>query len=221
MLPTHTPRIKICCISSRLELDIAVHAGASLVGLVSSMPSGPGVIDDDLIEALARQVPVGVTSVLLTSRQAATDIVAQHRAMRTGAIQIVDALTEGTHAAIRQAVPGIRLLQVIHVTGPASLDDALRAAPDVDALLLDSGNPAAAVRELGGTGRRHDWAISRQIREQADVRVFLAGGLYPANVRQAIEEVAPFGLDVCSGVRTDGALDPVKVDAFIGAATLA
>lgn len=218
MHATLVPRVKICCISSMTEMDVAIVSGADLVGLVSSMPSGPGVIDDDLIVALARRVPVGITSVLLTSRQSADDIVAQHRAMRTGAIQVVDELTHGSYAAIRDALPGVRILQVIHVTGPESLEEALRVAPDVDALLLDSGNPAAAVRELGGTGRRHDWAISRRIREDADVPVYLAGGLNPGNVRQAIDEVAPFGLDVCSGVRTHGALDAEKVRTFMRAA---
>ncbi|HEY7412586.1 MAG TPA: phosphoribosylanthranilate isomerase, partial [Vicinamibacteria bacterium] len=90
-------------------------------------------------------------------------------------------------------------------------------ATDVDALLLDSGRPGAAVKELGGTGRRHDWAVSRRIRERVPVPLFLAGGLTPANVREAVAEVGPYGLDVCSGVRTDGALDERKLGAFFAA----
>ena len=221
MQPTTVPRIKICCISSDVELDIAVQAGANLVGLVSSMPSGPGVIDDALIVSLVRRVPVGVTSVLLTSRQSADSIVAQHRLMGTGAIQIVDTLTHGTYSAIREGLPGVRILQVIHVTGPQSVDEALAIAAHVDAILLDSGNPGATVRELGGTGRRHDWSVSRRIREQVGVPVYLAGGLNPGSAREAIEEVAPFGLDVCTGVRTNGALDRSKVEAFVRAASVA
>ena len=72
-----------------------------------------------------------------------------------------------------------------------------------------------AVKELGGTGRTHDWSLSRAIREAINVPLFLAGGLKPENVAQAIEEVGPFGLDLCSGVRTDGKLDVNKLTQFV------
>ena len=87
----------------------------------------------------------------------------------------------------------------------------------VDALLLDSGNPSLAVKELGGTGRTHDWKLSRRIRDSVSIPVFLAGGLTPSNVADAVAAVEPFGLDVCSGVRSDGNLDPVKLRAFVDA----
>jgi phosphoribosylanthranilate isomerase len=120
-------------------------------------------------------------------------------------------------SALREALPGIQLVQVIHVTGEASVDEALAVAPLVDALLLDSGNPALAVKELGGTGRVHDWTLSREIVLRSPKPVFLAGGLRPSNVRSAMEEVRPAGLDVCSGLRTEGRLDPVKVSEFMAA----
>jgi phosphoribosylanthranilate isomerase len=203
---------------SPAELTLAVRAGADIVGLVAEMPSGPGPIADDLIADLARRTPPGVTSFMLTSRQSAGTIIAHHRHTGTAAIQIVDALPQGSYVELRAALRGVKLIQVVHVTGAASVDEALAIAPEVDALLLDSGNPSLAVRELGGTGRRHDWAISLRIREQASIPVFLAGGLRATNVREAIDTVGPFGLDVCSGVRTGGALDPVKVEAFVRAA---
>ncbi|HNL40150.1 MAG TPA: hypothetical protein PKH43_13465, partial [Saprospiraceae bacterium] len=87
----------------------------------------------------------------------------------------------------------------------------------LDALLLDSGNPNLAVKELGGTGRVHNWAISRRIVEQSGVPVFLAGGLRPDNVQAAVEAVQPWGLDLCSGVRTEGRLDEQKLAAFFAA----
>jgi phosphoribosylanthranilate isomerase len=101
------------------------------------------------------------------------------------------------------------------VRDETAIDEAVRVAPYVNALLLDSGNPNAAVKELGGTGRRHDWSISRRLRESIDVPVYLAGGLNPANVAEAIETVEPFGVDVCSGLRTDGRLEEKKVEAFM------
>ncbi|WP_332368465.1 phosphoribosylanthranilate isomerase [Spirosoma telluris] len=115
-------------------------------------------------------------------------------------------------------MPAINVVQVIHVIDERNLDEALQAVQNgVDALLLDSGNPTLAVKELGGTGRVHNWQVSRQIVEQSRVPIFLAGGLTPENVRQAIDTVRPFGLDICSGVRTGGHLDAQKLEAFMRA----
>jgi phosphoribosylanthranilate isomerase len=211
------PRIKVCCISSLDEASLAVRLGASALGLVGPMPSGPGVIDDALIRTISRVVPPGVASFLLTSRTDAEAIIDHQRSVGTSTLQLVDAVPPGAHRAIRGALPGIRIVQVIHVVGPQSIDEALLAAENVDAILLDSGNPSLAVKELGGTGRRHDWSISRAIRERVPVPLYLAGGLRPDNVAQAIAEVGPFGLDVCSGVRTDGRLDEAKLSAFVAA----
>jgi phosphoribosylanthranilate isomerase len=218
MEPILSPRVKICCIMSRGEARMAITAGASALGLVSDMPSGPGVIPDEEIAAIAATVPVPVATVLLTSRPSAEEIVAQHRHVRTSVIQIVDRVPGGAHAELRERLPGIRLMQVIHVLDEGAIDDALRLDGSVDAVLLDSGRPHMSVKELGGTGRRHDWTISRQIREALNIPVFLAGGLRPENVREAIAAVGPFGLDVCTGVRTDGRLDPPKLAAFMRAA---
>ncbi len=182
------------------------------------MPSGPGVIPDAEIARISRCVPPGVTTVLLTSRRDPASIVAHQRATGTNAVRIVDTLRAGGHEDLRAALPGIGLMQVIHVSGEDAIQQALRAAPYVDALLLDSGRPDLVVKELGGTGRRHDWTLSRRIRELSTIPVYLAGGLCADNVERAIVEVGAFGLDVCSGVRTDGRLDPVKLAAFMTAA---
>ena len=214
---TQLTRVKICCIGSAEEARLAVAAGASAVGLVSAMPSGPGVIAESLIAEIAPTVPPGVATFLLTCLQSAREIAAQQRRLRTNTIQICDLLTEGTYDELRESLPGIKLVQVVHVGGAASIDEAVAVAPQVDAILLDSGNQQLAVKELGGTGRRHDWMISRRIREAVGVPVFLAGGLNAANVREAIETVGPFGVDVCSGVRTEGHLDAGKVGAFFAA----
>jgi phosphoribosylanthranilate isomerase len=221
MKRTRTPRIKICCISSVEEAVLAIECGASAVGLVSNMPSGPGVIGEDRIAEIAATIPPAVGSFLLTSKQDAESIIAQHHVCRTNCIQICDRLTHGTYRDIKAALAGISIVQVIHVTGPESVEEAVAMAPVVDALLLDSGNQSLIVKELGGTGRIHDWTLSRQIRERVNVPIFLAGGLTADNVRQAFDEVGPFGLDVCSGVRTDGNLDRTKLTSFFAAANAA
>jgi phosphoribosylanthranilate isomerase len=145
--------------------------------------------------------------------------VEQNRLVKARTLQLVDELPAGAHAELRRAMPGVKLVQVIHVVGPESVEEAVSVAPEVDAILLDSGNPALAVKELGGTGRRHDWAISRQIRESVPVPVWLAGGLNPNNAREAIETVQPFALDLCSGIRSGEGydLDQDKLDRFMAA----
>ncbi|MDX2043865.1 MAG: phosphoribosylanthranilate isomerase [Acidobacteriota bacterium] len=208
------PRVKICCISSLAEAELAIRYGASALGLVSAMPSGPGVIAEDLIAEIAERVPPPVATFLLTSKQDVDSIIEQQRRLRANTIQLVDRLEQGTYADLRRALPGISLVQVIHVTGEESVDEALAVALHVDAILLDSGNQKLAVKELGGTGRTHDWRLSRKIREVAGVPIFLAGGLKPENVAEAIQAVEPFGLDLCSGVRTDGKLDEAKLVRF-------
>jgi phosphoribosylanthranilate isomerase len=181
------------------------------------MPSGPGVISDQRIAEIAATIPPSIGTFLLTSRQNVPDIVEQQRFCRTNTIQICDHLAVGTHRDLKDALPGISLVQVIHVSGPESVEQAVQVAPHVDAILLDSGNQKLAVKVLGGTGRTHDWSLSRAIRERIGIPLFLAGGLTPENVGQAIEEVGPFGLDVCSGVRTDGKLDATKLRRFFSA----
>ncbi|MRS61006.1 phosphoribosylanthranilate isomerase [Larkinella terrae] len=206
--------VKICCISSVEEARMAVGAGASAVGLVGKMPSGPGVIGDELIRTIAQTVPPPIATFLLTSEPGAEAVIDHHRRVFTNTIQLVDGLPSGSYRLLRAALPGIKLVQVIHVLDELSIDEALASAEEADALLLDSGNPKLAVKELGGTGRRHDWTLSRRIVEQSRVPVFLAGGLNPENVRQAIDTVQPFGLDICNGVRTNGKLDPEKLERF-------
>ncbi len=209
------PRVKICCISSLEEARLAIDHGAAALGLVSAMPSGPGVIEEQLIREIAELMPPGVATFLLTSKQDVQGIIEQHHYCRTNTIQLCDRLTNGTYQDLHQALPGIKIVQVVHVTGEESIAEALEISPQVDAILLDSGNQSLPTKELGGTGRTHDWSISQQIREAISIPLFLAGGLNPRNVQQAIAQVQSFGLDLCSSVRTDGKLDPAKLSQFM------
>jgi phosphoribosylanthranilate isomerase len=207
-------RVKICCMSSVEEAMIAIKHGASALGLVSEMPSGPGVIDEASIAEIATAVPPPVATFLLTSKQDADEIIAQHFKTRTNTLQLVDHLPQSELIKLKEKLPEIKLVQVIHVLGEHSIDEAVSVQNFVDALLLDSGNPNLDVKELGGTGRTHNWEISRNIVESVNIPVFLAGGLNPKNVRGAIETVQPYGLDICSGVRSNGNLDEMKLNLF-------
>ena len=201
---------------------MAIAHGADALGLVSRMPSGPGVIDDRTIHAIARAVPPAVATFLLTSEVEAAALIAQARRLAPSALQLVDAVHgPAVYQALREALPALKLVQVIHVEDDASVAAALAAAAHVDALLLDSGNPTAKVKELGGTGRVHDWRLSSRIVDTARVPVFLAGGLNPGNVAEAIATVRPFGVDVCSGLRINGALDAARLARFMQATATA
>ncbi len=208
-------RIKICCISTIDEAKLAIESGADAIGLVAKMPSGPGPIPDELIRQIAQSVPPLIGTFLLTSETSAEEIIKHHQRAHTNTIQIVDLLSVGTYSQIREALPSVKIVQVIHVIDSNSVEMAVRISDNVDALLLDSGNPNLKIKELGGTGRVHNWNLSRQIRDNAKCPIILAGGLRPENVRYAIEEVQPFAIDVCSGVRTNGALDKNKLSRFV------
>ena len=211
------PYVKVCCIASREEAALAMSMGADALGLVSAMPSGPGPIDDALIAQIAGSVPPPVATFLLTCRQDAESIIAHHAVCRTSTLQLVDTMPSRDLITLRARLPGIRLVQVIHVGGEESVDEALAMQEYVDALLLDSGNQKLAIKELGGTGRVHDWRVSRRIRDAVRVPVFLAGGLNAGNVAEAITRVQPHGVDLCSGVRTGGRLDADKLREFMAA----
>jgi len=208
-------KIKICCISSIEEAELAIKYGADAIGLVSSMPSGPGVINDELITKIAATVRGRIDTFLLTSRRSVFDIIAQLKNTGTSTVQICDSLLEGTHQDIKSILPDIKVVQVIHVVDEESVEEAIVAAKTADALLLDSGNQKLAVKELGGTGRTHNWELSRRIVESVAIPVYLAGGLKPANVKDAIESVRPFGVDICSGLRADGKLDETKLSEYV------
>lgn len=214
-MPMNCLRVKVCCIASVEEARLAIRCGASALGLVSAMPSGPGIIDEETIAEIVRQVPPGVATFLLTCARDSATLISQQRRTGANTLQLCDSVPATCYSELRSALTGIKIVQVIHVRGVESIADAVDAAPHVDALLLDSGNPVLPVKELGGTGRVHDWSLSRRIRVAVNIPVYLAGGLNADNAAEAIRAVAPFALDVCSGIRTDGHLDKSKLTAFM------
>ncbi|MBD3166347.1 phosphoribosylanthranilate isomerase [bacterium] len=216
-MPNSRPYVKICCIQNLAEAQLAVRYGADLLGLVGRMPSGPGMIGEDTAAQIAAWTPPGVTAVLLTMETQADVIIEQQKRTGVGALQLVDHVEPEQHRQVREALPGIDLIQVIHVTGPEVVADAVDAAETSDAILLDSGTPDAEIKVLGGTGKAHDWKVSREIVQRVGKPVFLAGGLNAGNVREAYESVRPFGVDICSGIRTEMQLVEEKLAAYMEA----
>lgn len=214
-------RTKICCIASVEEARLAIEMGADALGLVGAMPSGSGIIADATIAEVTSAAPPPVATFLLTSEQTAGGIAAHIRRTHPTTVQIVSHIDPTESARLAELEPHVRRVQVIHVEGPAVLDLIPAYTPYVHAFLLDSGRPNAATPEFGGTGRPHDWTVSAEFVQASPLPVFLAGGLSAANAEHAISEVRPFGLDLCSGVRTDGRLDAYKLANFMLAVRLA
>ncbi|HKR87717.1 MAG TPA: phosphoribosylanthranilate isomerase [Phenylobacterium sp.] len=210
-------RIKVCCIASIEEAQLAIDAGADALGLVGAMPSGPGPIADEAIAEVTAYAPPPIATFLLTSEHTAAAISAHIRRTHPTTVQIVSHIDPAESARLADLEPHVRRVQVIHVEGASALDLMPAYTPYVQAFLLDSGRPAALTPEFGGTGRQHDWTVSAEFVQRSPLPVFLAGGLSAANAADAIRQVRPYGLDLCSGVRTNARLDPIKLADFVRA----
>ncbi len=210
-------QVKICCIKDIKEAQLALYNGASALGFVSEMPSGPGVIEESMIRSIISEVPEHISSFLLSSKTNSRELIKQLEYTRANTLQIVDYVKENVYETLRKYNPSIKIVQVIHVLSESDIKKALKVSNYVDMLLLDSGNPNTKVKTLGGTGLTHNWEISKRIVDEVKIPVFLAGGLNAANVKDAIEMVNPYGVDLCSGIRTNGYLDENKLKAFMTA----
>lgn len=207
--------VKICCVMSQSEAETAIKHGADMLGLVSDMPSGPGVLSLKKISQIVDKLPNDTKTILLTSKVRASEILRQHRQVKTSGVQLVDSVPENELLELRSLLPDTHLIQVIHVKDAASISEALRLSRLVDMLLLDSGSPLADKKTLGGTGIIHDWKISQEICKLCAIPVLLAGGLNSNNVAKGIVDVNPAGVDLCNGVRSNGNLDEAKLRAFM------
>ena len=207
-------RIKVCCLASADEARLAIKAGADALGFICAGRASTRTIADSTVADITRMSPHGVSTFLVTNEQTADAIAAHVRRAHTTTVQILFPIDPAESARLAELEPHLRRVQVVHVESRAALEMIPVYSPYVHAFLLDSGRPNAATPELGGTGRPHDWAVSAEFVEASQLPVFLAGGLSPSNVADAIRQVRPFGVDVCSGVRTEGRLDPRNLEAF-------
>ncbi len=193
---------------------MAVGHGVDAVGLLGCMPSSPRAIDMDLARQIASVVPVAVETFLLTASLSGEEIAEQAKYCGVTAIQIAQHVDPIEYQHIATRLPHIKRVQVVHVEDESALDLIDVYEPHVHAFILDSGSTGATVADLGGTGRVHDWRISSEFVRRTSKPVFLAGGLNPRNVRDAISVMAPFGIDLCSGVRRNNKLDAGLLDEF-------
>jgi phosphoribosylanthranilate isomerase len=185
------------------------------------MPSGTGIITLETARRLAAMTPPPVASFLLSSAVEPEALVEGARTVQPSVLQIVDRVPASAYRLLRRELPALKLVQAVHVGGEDALGEARAAAEVADAVLLDSGTREGPVAKLGGTGMVHDWGVSRRIVEAIAKPVILAGGLRPGNIAEAIRTVRPFGVDLCTGLRTADRLDEAKLAAFMRAAASA
>lgn len=208
-------KVKICCIKSVQEAQAAIKAGADVLGLVGPMPSGPGPITAEEAGAIVETIPEHVDSFYLTSKTRFESIAEEYLVVKSSHVQLTDHLEPETRLRLKSEFPNLKIVQVVHVIDENDINRAREYSESSDFLLLDSGSPNKTIKELGGTGRTHNWAISKSIVEKVHVPVFLAGGLKTENVLEAIQSVKPYGIDLCSGVRTEDRLDEEKLKLFM------
>lgn len=207
------PLLKVCCISSISEALLALEKGADFLGLVGPMPSGPGILSLEDIKVIVRAIPEDAKTILLTSETDAEHIATSVKSLGVKAVQIVRELPVNVLSKIRSLLPETIILSVVHVIDESSIEIAKSYEGISDYILLDSGKPSKGI--LGGTGAVHNWDYSKQIVAELNIPVFLAGGLNPNNVRNAVDQVKPAGVDLCSGLRTNDKLDAAKLNAFV------
>jgi phosphoribosylanthranilate isomerase len=214
-------RVQIAGISHVEDAVAVERAGADAIGFTLGLPSGPhNGLDEHRARAIIRALPPFVTPVLITYHLTAAVVVPLCRYLGVATVQLHAPAPLLEVAAMREAIPGLKVVLAVSVTGAEAAATARARARYADALILDTYDPASG--RHGATGKTHDWTVSRAIVDQAGVPVILAGGLSQENVGDAIRIVRPWGVDVHTGVeRPDGSTDPDRVRAFIAAARTA
>jgi phosphoribosylanthranilate isomerase len=212
--------VKICGNTSLADAQFAVDAGADALGFVFA-PS-PRHVTPERVVAITPQLPVGIEKIGVFVDSPLDEIASTIRLSRLTGVQLHSASGREVTAKLRADFgPGLRILRVVHF-GPEAQHqaDALTDDPNTDAILVDSRTATA----VGGTGIAFDWtAASKTIFQNAQaLKRIAAGGLNPENVAEAIATLAPWGVDVVTGVESSpGHKDRAKVFAFVANARAA
>lgn len=204
-------RVKICGLTSLRDLQWAVEAGADAVGFVVGVPESPRNISLDDARRLIDATPVFVDPVVVTVYEDLKQLKKIRRILNPRIIQIHGSIC--MHDEIRKIFSDAQIIRALHAKNDEIVKFAVETSERFDALLLDSYAPG----KLGGTGKTHDWTLSRRVRDAVYPKPFiLAGGLNPKNVKKAICTVRPFAVDVSSGVESSpGVKDSEKIFEFV------
>jgi phosphoribosylanthranilate isomerase len=203
-------KVKICGMTRREDIIAAVNAGADAVGFIVDIASSPRNLTVDKARQLIDFVPPFVSPVVVT-QSGALESVNNH--LHPPYVQIIGADPE---AEVLSRLHNVKKIKALQVTSSIVTELKMGHYSMYDALLVDSHIKG----QLGGTGRIHDWNVSREIRQLVSPRpLILAGGLTEFNVTEAIKKVRPFAVDVSSGVESrPGVKDHSKMRWFVEAA---
>ncbi len=208
-------KVKICGITNMNDALLAAEYGADFLGFIVDIEKSEDSLSRSVARDLIMQVPLEITPVMVTYLNKASDVVELARFVKPMAIQFHADITVGEIGKIRKALPKMKIIKAVHVTGEKAIDEAKKFEDYADYILLDSKSKG----KIGGTGKTHNWNISRKIVEKCKKPVILAGGLNPENVLDAVRIVKPFGVDVNSGVKSSPRKkDADKMERFIAEA---
>lgn len=204
-------KVKICGITSPEDLTLAVDVGADALGFVVDVPESPRDLSIAQAKDLVTRVPVSVESVVVTVFRSIDRLEQICRELRPNAIQLHGA--PALSPKIRRKLPRLRMIGAFSVNSDSQLVTTIHWVRGFDAVLVDTFD----AERIGGTGKTHDWNVSRQVREKiSPTPLILAGGLTSHNVKEATGIVKPYAVDVSSGVENaPGRKDRNKLFSFI------
>ncbi len=208
--------VKICGIRRHEDALIAAELGADAIGLlVGQRHNSPDFISAAVARDISRALPPSVEAVLVTHIEEIDELERLLEQSGITTVQLHSEIAPNSVERLRGRLPYVKIFKSVSIISADSVAYPEAFEKLVDGFVLDSINVATG--QLGGTGKTHDWSVSRQIvMRYLEIPIILAGGLNSENVRSAIEYVHPFGVDVNSGTKApDGFKDARKMEEFI------
>lgn len=208
-------RVKICG-NKRVEDALeAIRLGADAIGLLV----GQEHVSRDFISPLAaasiaKQLPPFCAIALVTDITGVAEILQLVNFIGVNTLQLHGNSSPEDMKLIKKELPYLKIIKSLHIIDEASIGIGKKYIGVADAILLDSFNETK--NQIGGTGKTHNWNISRKIVDEYNTPIILAGGLSPDNVAEAIKFVRPYGVDVNTGTKGEnGFKDYKKMEMFI------
>ncbi len=222
--------IKICGTTSLEDAKVAVDAGADAVGFVFA--ASPRRVTPEIVREIIHALPSSVEKIGVFVDASADDIVATVEAAGLTGVQLhreyPDSDGSNMRQRLRKSTESLRVVRVASYDGDFA--GFARRLQSLAALPVADGDPTVVLVDtrvgdkVGGTGIAFDWDAAQNAfhRHAANLRLIAAGGLQPETVRQAIQTMQPWGVDVCSGVESvPGRKDRRRVTEFIRSARAA
>lgn len=196
----HDIKVKICGVTNKEDAHLVVDSGADMLGMIVDVPvETPRKISIDEAEEISKEIGDALDIVVVLCPGSVGEVETVVRRIDPFGVQLHGFESEEFLKSVREALPDVKLIKTVHVAENGTIHGVMPEEDYVDFILLDTFSA-----QIGGTGKKHSWAKSREIVEHSAIPVILSGGLKPENVEEAIKEVQPYGVDVASGVESSG-----------------